>query len=650
MSALDKVLLAADLLEPIALGDDDLAEAHEHLMKECPWYTAVSDGGSPGDPRDHGSVKLTPRTPEASTVVQPTVPPGGPGLFHMKGHHLPPYVEHLYKHLVKRYGKHKAYGVAIGIVKKWAKGINPGGWKTRSGKGKRTHADVRAAAARNVAEWEKEKAEAHRHGGHVKATAALSAAPEHPTLTKPEAHYRAGGTPGHQCGDCSMSRDWRAPDFESGDCTLVKGLIEYDHVCDHYKAKKGAKQDSKVKLAASFPGDKDIPLPPVPHDKTAVSMFTAHRLGDIINQMSHASERVTAAAKAPKNLREYHAIHICNHLTNATRSGHQLVENMRRNYPSEARELDRLNAVIGVRLSVSTTPSARTASFAHLVQTIMYNLGHAKRHADAMRSDQPGNDKAWRFNLDHAARHVAGAIEHADKLAEHLRDNYPAEAHWLKVLESFQGGKSGSYGRPEGTAAREIKKNENLQLAGQAQSVWSAPGAKPIIDAKSDPDTGLKREHPATGGPKTPTGPRGKLPTPEDIRGIIKLVPDCSDASLSRSARKHLEDAAVKMAKGETLTALHSLRSVQSDVYSAHKVDLGSVGPAVYTANVFAKTALDKTVPPAEKSSANTAMLQGQDRRMQWRKVEQAVALAIDQIRRWWYHGLYDNISQQARF
>jgi len=37
-------------------------------------------------------VALTARTAEASTVHQPTVPPGGPGLFHMKGHQLPPYL------------------------------------------------------------------------------------------------------------------------------------------------------------------------------------------------------------------------------------------------------------------------------------------------------------------------------------------------------------------------------------------------------------------------------------------------------------------------------------------------------------------------------------------------------------------------------
>ncbi len=83
---LDKLLRLTDV------APED--EAHEHLMKECPWYLAVADGEPAVDPavrcKSAGMVRLTPRTPEASTVVKPTVPPGGPGLFHVKGMHLPP--------------------------------------------------------------------------------------------------------------------------------------------------------------------------------------------------------------------------------------------------------------------------------------------------------------------------------------------------------------------------------------------------------------------------------------------------------------------------------------------------------------------------------------------------------------------------------
>jgi hypothetical protein len=176
----------AEALEKLFAEHED-REAREHLAGECPWFRLIEGGGREHpdmycrqvpDPRDDGHeggalVKFTPRTPEASTVPQPTVPPGGPGLFHVKGLELPPYVQHLYKHLVGRYGKHGAYRVAVGVVKKWAEGVNPGGYKTKSGKGKRTHPDVRAAAQRNVALWEKDKAAAHAQSAarEAKATA-----------------------------------------------------------------------------------------------------------------------------------------------------------------------------------------------------------------------------------------------------------------------------------------------------------------------------------------------------------------------------------------------------------------------------------------------------------------------------------------------
>ena len=48
------------------------------------------------------------------------------------------------------------------------------------------------------------------------------------TMTKEQAHYRPGGVPGHRCGDCTMIRGDR--------CTLVEGLIDPGHVCDHFDA------------------------------------------------------------------------------------------------------------------------------------------------------------------------------------------------------------------------------------------------------------------------------------------------------------------------------------------------------------------------------------------------------------------------------
>jgi hypothetical protein len=54
-------------------------------------------------------------------------------------------------------------------------------------------------------------------------------------VSKESVHYRAA-TGRQRCGNCVMFRLY-PPDFESGACTLVKGLIEEDAVCDRWEAK-----------------------------------------------------------------------------------------------------------------------------------------------------------------------------------------------------------------------------------------------------------------------------------------------------------------------------------------------------------------------------------------------------------------------------
>jgi hypothetical protein len=109
-------------------------------------------------------VALTPETPEASTVPKPIGRPDGPGLWHHKHWMLPPYIQHVAHALMRHgHGEEDAIHMAVGIVKNWAKG--------HDGKGHRTHPDVRAAAAANVARWEELRAHAHaataaKHAAH----------------------------------------------------------------------------------------------------------------------------------------------------------------------------------------------------------------------------------------------------------------------------------------------------------------------------------------------------------------------------------------------------------------------------------------------------------------------------------------------------
>lgn len=596
-------------------------EWHEHLRKECSWYRKASAGAPVADEKQHCQpatgkdspprlvVKLTPRTPEASTVVQPTVPPGGPGLFHIKGEHLPPYVEHLYKHLVGRYGKKKAYGVAIGVVKKWAAGINPGGKHPTH-----THADVRAAAAKNVAQWEASKAKAHaRHGSKSDHELAATV-----TLT---------------------SRELGSPDF---------------------------------------PGSKIIPLPPVP--RPAKEMFTAHRIDDMLRHFAHANERLVAAKKS-KPMRAYHMIHVSNHLTHALDTGHGLVDSLKLNYPAENKEFEQLNKTMLLAKSVS--PECKEATFAHLLQTVLYETAHAKRHVDCMLDPDP--EAVWLFNWDHAASHAQGGIKHCFKLAEHIRDNYPKEAKYFDELNRaedpedpytaltagptetkaqanyretdseskrcgtcsmFRDGKctlvKGSI--EEDHVCDEWEKDKQVSLVGSKATI---PGG--MYDVIPPPPGGkystygLHQKPSQTVSPSPPLPPKVAIPTPAEVRALIPTVPDCQDPSLSETVRKFLETAAQKLERNSELDALHMIRAANHAIIPAHKADMALAMPAVYTAQVFTR------IPPAEQSSATSLMKQSRARSLEWRTLEKRVHALADRIRKRYFHGVFSGPNQMAR-
>lgn len=95
-------------------------------------------------------VALSEKTGVLSTVHHPLGKPGGPGLFHEKGNQLPAYIQNIAQALV-RHGKSESHAIAIAIatVKRWASGVG------------NVSPEVKAAAAKAVAEWEAKKAEAH---------------------------------------------------------------------------------------------------------------------------------------------------------------------------------------------------------------------------------------------------------------------------------------------------------------------------------------------------------------------------------------------------------------------------------------------------------------------------------------------------------
>lgn len=86
-------------------------------------------------------------TPRLSAEHHKLGKPGGPGLFHDKSLQLPAYIQNIARALMRKRGmpESKAIQVAIGVCRNWASG--------RGG----VHPEVKAAAAKALAEWEKDK-------------------------------------------------------------------------------------------------------------------------------------------------------------------------------------------------------------------------------------------------------------------------------------------------------------------------------------------------------------------------------------------------------------------------------------------------------------------------------------------------------------
>lgn len=194
-----------------------------------------------------------------------------------------------------------------------------------------------------------------------------------------------------------------------------------------------------VSLAAELARPDDPALPPeaagqltrlVPADAIATSMLTAHAVDDTGHHLSHASQRLDAAGEASGDLRSHHLEHCARHLDDARQSAHDLAGNLRASYPDEGAELGKLTQAIGLARAVGQ--DAKTATLAHLTETAGHHLGHTIRHVQAMRDDP--DPETSEFNAGHARKHLNGAREHVAKLADHLRDNYPAEGGFLAGL------------------------------------------------------------------------------------------------------------------------------------------------------------------------------------------------------------------------
>lgn len=378
-----------------------------------------------------------------------------------------------------------------------------------------------------------------------------------------------------------------------------------------------------------YPGRAKVPVGPTPAAHKA--MFTAHRVDDALRGLAHAVERVEALAKIPGAAdREYQSAHLTNHVSYCLDQVHELVANLKQNYPAEYRELMALRKTIGLAKAVDG--ACRTATTAHLTETVLHELTHAKRHTLEMLKTHPS--RVWEFNRDHARKHVHGAHEHIAKLAGHLRDNYPEESRWLRMLDRLGGDgeqkKHGGYVRAAAPAAWPSgKAYRNSFLSPPARDeVVSAPGAGiPQKIAYGQ----LRQEPSQTISPSPPLPPSVSLPSPAELRafgGALSQMADDADHHL-RGAAMHLESAAEKMGNNP-VSALACLRSAQMEIQECWRDRVMNDRPRI--AYVFSAN-----TPPAEQSSQRERWAAAQQRSGEMQAAAGTIAQFIDRVRRCYF-------------
>lgn len=588
--------------KPFSGGEDgwdesDWDDVRAHLESESPWFKRVLAGESPGDPDEDPSttlptkkqvadsmqgalVKFTPHTAEASTVHKPTVPPGGPGLFHMKGHQLPPYVQHLYRHLVGKYGKHRAYGVAIGIVKKWASGVNPGG----KGKGHKVHADVQAAAAKNVGEWEKEKAEAHAHhkgkSDHAKATAS--------SLDKVVALAAS---------NVSLARPYVR--FERGREEQVRGYIG--------RNLRGDRQlDSVARPAAAAFHER------FSAETRAKAAELYHRLPPGMQQelahFAHAplTVKVRAALGAAKNLHD-----------------------MQDALPKWYGYVFKYGSLITI---FSPLPGDEALPY------IVVAAGVLAKHRRLLHV-------AWHgAQMETGDYEVARAAHEAQAYADHLLMRGPEDMAPIHETDNPFTALAAPAANPSGQPYRRsflppIGPSDLKQGSITNPGVVSAPGAKPQRVPFGNPVMQHAPSQTVAAGPPLP--PAVSLPTSKEITALISQVPAEPDPTLANGIKKHLTAAARKASLGDNIGALAAMRSVQTGVHAGYRAAVMANAPneaAVFSAAGFAGK--------VDNPDAVKARDSGRQLILNYRQLHKDVAAHIDRFRRTYFHGQYNNTAE----
>jgi hypothetical protein len=243
-------------------------------------------------------LELSVLTPAYSSTPAPLGRPGGPGLWRDKSRKLPDYIENVARGIMQGgvADKSRAIATAIAAVKRWAAG------------GGKVSPEVRAAAAKAIAEWEALKASAHAHanesGGAVSLTwngQAVDLATVDLGYMPP--HVPAGSPAGGQFGTTSSGKGTNSGGT-AGKTAAQQHALHLAHIAhlQHLVATGKATPAQRRELAGllkalSAPKGKPGAGTAAAREAAAAAAIAAHPLPDAAKKKAAAKPK--AKAKAP---------------------------------------------------------------------------------------------------------------------------------------------------------------------------------------------------------------------------------------------------------------------------------------------------------------------------------------------------------------
>jgi hypothetical protein len=185
-------------------------------------------------------------------------------------------------------------------------------------------------------------------------------------------------------------------------------------------------------MATSIPVPEADYVPPGPERPVAV----AHASQEVGSEIAHASRHADAAAAAASPERvKFNLEHCAAHIRGGIAQQNSSISNLIQLDPRAGDELARLRDTASpARSSWQYAPPgpARGKTPAHLAQTVLVALSHARQHCSAAQAAR--DPENLDFDISHLRSHLDEALDHQRKYCGAIAEFFPAVAAELDAL------------------------------------------------------------------------------------------------------------------------------------------------------------------------------------------------------------------------